>query len=802
MSLSPGTRLGPYEILLPLGAGGMGEVYRARDTRLGRDVAVKVLPAEVANDADRLHRFEREARAASALNHPNILTVHDVGNDGGVAFLVTELLRGESLREALSGGALPARRVVEIATQIARGLAAAHERGIVHRDLKPENLFLTSDGAAKILDFGLARLEGKAAGPPSEGTTIAESTSAGMMLGTVGYMAPEQVRGERADARSDLFAFGCVLYEMLGGRNPFRRESAIESFHAILKEEPPRIDSAAPVPAPLEQILRHCLEKAPERRFQSASDLAFALEQAIPAPASPSAAPSPAVLPQQPRRRIPVPALLGGGAALLAILLFVLNVAGLRSRFLGAASGGTIDSLAVLPLANFSGDPAQEFFADGMTEALIAELAKIRALKVISRTSVMQYKNAKRPLPEIARALGVRGVVEGSVMREGGSVRITVQLIDAPQDRHVWAESYTRESRDVLRMQAEVAQAIARAVRVAVTPKELERLAGVRAVDPEAHLLLLQASDLIRRGSSQLDVQERISALLDRALALAPDFARAHALRANQLYSHAGTGYESGTSACPSARAELQRALELDPELVEARILDGTLRESCDFDWSGSLGVYERLLESAPGDAGVHDALSQLLTNLGRHDEAIRHVRRAFELDPLNDWIGGHYVYSLTVARQYPEALQIAHQVLAVSPDSVFVKWTLANAQLAMGHSDEALATYMSRKVSNPGMNFMVGLLHGLAGRPGEAKKVLDYLLARRSQRYVPASMIAVVHGGLGERDAAFEWLERAYDERDFFLLDAQTDPRFDPFRGDPRFGALLAKMNYPRGAP
>jgi len=798
MTLAAGTRLGPYEIVSPLGAGGMGEVYKARDTRLGRDVAIKVLPAEVAGDADRLLRFEREARAASALNHPNILTVHDVGNEAGVSFLVTELLHGESLRESLSAGPLPARRVVEIATQVAHGLAAAHEKGIVHRDLKPENIFLPGNGPAKILDFGLARWEVRAAGTLSEAPTMAESTAAGVMLGTVGYMAPEQVRGERADARSDIFAFGCVLHEMLGGRNPFRRESAIESFHAILKEEPPSLDSAASIPPALEHIVRHCLEKLPERRFQSASDLAFALEQAIPA-AAPAASPPPAAPVKRTGRRFSLAALLGAGIGLLAVLLFVFNVGSLRNRSSGAGSGGTIDSLAVLPLANFSGDPAQEFFADGMTEALIAELAKIRALKVISRTSVMQYKGVKRPLPDIARELGVRGVVEGSVVREGGSVRITVQLIDAPQDRHVWTESYTRESREVLRLQSEVAQAIAAAVRVAVTPEERERLTAAKPVDPEAHRLVLEAVDLIRRGSTQLDAQQRITALLDRSVSLAPDFARAHALLAGQRYQLASTGYASGASACPPAREELRRALELDPASVEARGLDATLKESCDFDWAGALAVYDGLLESAPGNADAHDGLSQLLGALGRDDEALEHVRRADELDPLNDWISGHYVDTLVSARRYPEAVRIARRSLEANPDSVFLKWTLGNAELAMGHFDEAKAIYLSRKVPNPGMNFMVGVLHGRAGRPNEAKAVLDFLLARRSQRYVPASMIALVYGALGERDTAFEWLERAFDERDFFILNVARGFAFDPLRGDPRFGALLARMKFPK---
>ncbi len=478
MTLAAGSRLGPYEILAPLGAGGMGEVYRARDTRLGREVAVKVIPAALSADPDRLRRFEQEARSASALNHPNILTIHDFGSHEEAPYVVSELLEGETLRERLSLGALSPRKAIESGVQIAHGLAAAHEKGIVHRDLKPENLFVTKDGRVKILDFGLAKLTHPEAGsgPLAEVPTLTRGTEPGVIMGTVGYMSPEQVRGQAADRRSDIFAFGAVMYELLSSKRAFRGDSAIETMSAILREEPAELlQSVTGVPPSLERIVRRCLEKNPEERFQSARDLAFALTET----ASVSlAAPSVAV-PSRfgTRRRVWIASLPVALAALLAVLVAV-DPGGLRRRLLGRALPGRVESIAVLPLHNLSGDPGQEYFADGMTEALIANLAQIRKLRVISRTSVEEYKDGKRPLPQIARELGVDAVVEGSVARSGDRVRITAQLIHGPSDTHLWAKTYQRDLRDILELQGEVAGAIAREIAAEITPEERARLKG------------------------------------------------------------------------------------------------------------------------------------------------------------------------------------------------------------------------------------------------------------------------------------------------------------------------------------
>ncbi|HZI67478.1 MAG TPA: serine/threonine-protein kinase, partial [Thermoanaerobaculia bacterium] len=533
MSLAPGTRLGAYEIVSRIGAGGMGEVYRARDSRLDRDVAVKVLSDAVVRDPGALARFEREAKSVAALSHPNILAIHDVGSVGGVSFAVMELLEGESLADTVAHAKLPWRKAASVGIEIAEGLFAAHSKGIVHRDLKPANVFLTSDGRVKILDFGIARVGSLPSAGETSVATVAE-TSPGTVLGTVGYMSPEQVRGTPADARSDVFSLGCVLYEMVTGRRAFARDTAAETLTAILREDPePLSATEGAVPVELDRIVGHCLEKNPAERFQSARDVAFNLRAALTDSAATRSSP---IGTRPPRRR---GVWLGGGVALLVLIvggLVLLQRRGARPGAPGdpaTSAPARIASLAVLPLQNLSGDPEQEYFADGMTEALITDLAKIEALRVISRTSVMQYKGVKKPLPEIAKELGVDGIVEGSVQRAGDRVRITAQLIEAASDRHLWAQSYERDSRDVFALQSDVAQAIAREIRVTVSPEEKTRLATSRPVNPAAHEAYLKGRYWQLRFNEE--GFRKASELYDRAVALDPGYALAWAGIAENL---------------------------------------------------------------------------------------------------------------------------------------------------------------------------------------------------------------------------------------------------------------------------
>jgi len=463
MSLQAGSRLGPYEILAPLGAGGMGEVWKARDTRLGREVAVKVLPTDLSNSPERLQRFEREARAVSALNHPNILTIHDVGTDEGTPYLVSELLEGQTLRQRMAGSALPMSTVTDYARQMVEGLAAAHEKGIVHRDLKPENVFVTNDGRVKILDFGLAKrtLPDTAPISANEFATETVATQPGVVMGTLGYMAPEQVRGLNADHRSDIFAFGGILYEMLTGRRAFSRGTAADTISAILKEEPTEVGGVLGEATPgLQQVVRRCIEKKPEARFQSARDLAAALaeDRAI-VPSAPHPEPAPR------RTGVWIAAGLVGLLVLIAALVRFVPKASDQSSIAGSGvPAGRIASLAVLPLRDQSGLEAEPYFADGITEALTAEMAGIRALKVVSYASASQYKGTTKPVRQVARELGVDAVLTGSVSRVGDQVRVTAELVHAESGTQLWAKNFERELGGVLLLQDEIAREVTKRI--------------------------------------------------------------------------------------------------------------------------------------------------------------------------------------------------------------------------------------------------------------------------------------------------------------------------------------------------
>lgn len=796
MSIPPGTRLGPYEIVSQIGAGGMGEVYRARDSRLDRDVAVKVLSDAVAGDPAALSRFEREAKSVAALSHPNILAIHDVGHEAGVSFAVMELLEGESLAEHIAKSRVSWRRAAALGIEIAEGLFAAHSKGIVHRDLKPANVFLTSDGRVKILDFGIARL----APLPSAGETSAATipgTSPGTVLGTVGYMSPEQVRGVTADARSDVFSLGCVLYEMVTGRRAFARETAAETLTAILREDPEPLAAAAEgVPLDLDRIVAHCLEKNPAERFQSARDVAFNLRAALDGSGATQTSP---IARRPPRHRA---AWLGGSVALLVLIVGGLVLVQRRGARLGAPGGSAtaaptrIESLAVLPLQNLSGDPEQEYFADGMTEALITDLAKIQALRVISRTSVMQYKGVKKPLPEIAKELGVDGIVEGSVQRAGDRVRITAQLIEAASDRHLWAQSYERDSRDVFALQSDVAQAIAREIRVTVSPEEKIRLTSSRPVNPAAHEAYLKArywqlkfnEEGFRKASEQYD----------RAVALDPGYALAWAGIAENLGNGADL-YVPSSEAYSRARPAAEKALQLDESLAEAHTSLGVIKAYFDWDWRGAEVELVRAIELNPGSAWARDWYGWFLATLGRFDESISQLERARALDPLSAGITADLGLAHVLKGDYDRA--VVHLDRALALDSRYWVPRLVRTWMYQRKGDFAAAVREAEALEprEAGPVALAGLAraYALAGRMSDARRVLRELEKLSRTGFVSPFFFAEVHAALGEKDVAFEWLRKCQRERSNGLaLWAKVGPPLDPLRSDPRFAALLRDLN------
>jgi serine/threonine protein kinase len=599
----------------------MGEVWRARDTRLGREVAIKVLPGDFLENEERKARFEREARTLASLNHPGIAAIYSFEEipvspgSPGRHLLVMELVKGESLDARIGRGPLPFEEIFSIACQIADALAAAHGHGVIHRDLKPGNVMISDDGRPKILDFGLARVSA----PPSFLSLHTESvtealTAQGNMFGTVPYMAPEQLRGEKADARSDLFSFGAMLYEMASGRRAFPGVTGAEVAASILKEDPPALEGIrTDLPATFVRIVRHCLEKDPRQRTLSAADLRLELSDLAEELRTRPGAIALAAPPTQPgarRRWVPI-------AALAAVLLAVAGgVFFLRPFGSKPVLAKPIQSLAVLPLKNYSGDASQDYFADGMTDALISNLAQIRELKVISRTSVTQYKETKKPIPEIAKELGVEGIVEGSVVRLGSRVRVTAQLIDAREDRHLWASNYEREMTDVLALQSDVVREIASQIRVQVTALEKGRLGAARPVDPVVYETTLRAMSLADYATRGQDLRRAI-AMFQSAVDKDPGYAPAWA----------GLGFTT-IALCGAWSLELvppkevtgpaiaaaEKALALDPDLAEAHSARAAIAVlGTEWDFAKAKTHYERALDLRPGYARPTPA-SELVT--------------------------------------------------------------------------------------------------------------------------------------------------------------------------------------------
>jgi serine/threonine protein kinase/tetratricopeptide (TPR) repeat protein len=760
-TLSAGQKLGPYEILEPIGAGGMGEVYRARDTRLGRDIAVKILPRGLSADADRQRRFEQEARAAGHLSHPNVLTVFDVGSHEGSPYIVFELLEGQTLRERMTTAALPVRTAVDYAAQIAGGLAAAHEKGIVHRDLKPENLFVTNDQFVKILDFGLAKLlrPDESGGEPWEQPTRSSFTLAGTVLGTVGYMSPEQVRGDSVDYRSDIFSFGAILYEMLGGRRAFAGGTAVEVLNSILKEDPPDLARVGTVvPPAIAAIVRHCLEKRPEDRFQSARDLAFQLRSL------PADSPQPEVESKEetPPKRV---------------------------------------MLVVLPFENLSRDPEQEYFSDGLTEETIADLGGLASdqLGVIARTSAMSYKGTRKSVAEIGRELAVDFALEGSVRRHADRVRITVQLIRTSDQTHLWAQQYDRNLSDFLAVQDELGRAIAEQIQVKLTPARAAHHASMRPVNQTAYDVYLQGRfHLWKVTRANL---ERALGYFQRAVEIDPHMAEAYAGLAQTYAVLPIAGGANPRQVFPRAEQAAKQALELDPDSAEAHTAMTALRHWYYWDWAGAENHARRAIAANPSSARAHQVLGRLLTNIGRHDEAIAEIDIARRLDPLAPLIVALSADFRFEARRYGEVEPLIGKALELDPHFWVAHVSAARLRMHRGRFEDALAAAdTARRFSGEHSESLavMGFCHGRLGRRDEAGRLLSELERRGATGYVPATHLALVHLGLGDTGQAIRCLEKAFEDRDVWLTEAAVEPRWDALRANPGFQDLLRRIGFP----
>ena len=759
----------------------MGEVYRARDDRLKREVAIKVLPAAASTDSDRLRRFEQEAQSASALNHPNIMAVYDIGSHDGAPYIVTELLEGETLRERLAAGPLSPRKAAEYAAQVARGLSAAHAKGIVHRDLKPENVFVTDEDHVKILDFGLAKLTAASTAGETNRPGDEAATEPGTVLGTLAYMSPEQVRGREVDARSDIFSFGAILYEMLYGRRAFQRDSAADTASAILKEQPAGLSEAGTdIPPGLTHIVRHCLEKEPGARLQSIRDVALNLSD-------PSTIPEPEE--RRPRRL----------STVVGVSLVLLAAFGIWWRWpVRPRPSAGRPMLAVLPFQNLTGDARQDYLSDGLTDELISRLGSLdpQGLGVIARTSVMHYRNSHAGLDQIGRELRVQYVLEGTLRRDEGKVRVSAQLIQLSDQTHLWARQYDREAMSLLTLQTEIAHAVADEIQLTLDGRKSSRPA--RPVPPPVSD---EAYDLYLRGQYfwNMRTTQGLRQAIDycgQAIALDPDFARAHAGLASSYALLGGYSGEPQVEFMSKARAASLRALELDPNLPEAEVALALIVQNFDWDWQGAEKRYLRAIELNRNYATAHHWYAEHLTFRGRFDEALAEAARAQQLDPFSLIIAADRAMIFYYSRRYERAIANLNSVLAMDP-GLARPHMVRYAYVETGRFEEALADIESYRTveGSPWHWSSLAYVYGRAGRRRQSEHALAQLLEVNRHQATDPATISWAYLGLGEKDEALAWLERAYAQHSNLLTSLGVEPSYDPLRGDPRFRALLRRV-------
>ena len=831
MPIDSGARLGPYEVLEPIGTGGMGEVYRARDGRLGRIVAIKVLRQDLAADPDRVERFEREARSASALNHPNIVTIHDAGVEGATSYIAMEWVDGASLRGlAAAGRPLPVPDVVKIGAQIAEGLAKAHGAGIVHRDLKPENVMVTGDGLVKILDFGLAKLA-PAADLGSQLATQSAGTAAGILLGTVGYMSPEQATGAVADYRSDQFSLGIILYELASGQRAFRGGSAPQTLAAIIEDEPDPVETHNPrVPPQLSHVIARCLAKNPDGRYESTRDLARDLRDLVHESSASQAAAAPV-------RRMSV-----GWLALITAVIAIAAVAGFwvqHSRQAAASAGDDVKRVvAVLPFRDLTGDPARAYFAAGVTDEIRGQLSKLGALRVLSRSAVQRYSDAN--VRGLHADFGAGSAVEGSVRLDGGRVRVAVELVDTTTEEMIWSEQYDRGLEDVLSVQRDVALRIAEALKATLTPAERTSVERLPTTNPEAYQIYLR-SQVLSSGDRQQNL--RAIEMLQDALKLDPQFAAAQARMAYRTFFLA---YYSDPKYLDLSIEQAQRAVQMDPTMGRAHwaLASGYAGKG----WAArSRQAFLRAQELEPSDNSAISNIAVLESEiLGRHDEGLAWARRLLDRPPVNGNSIYHLAWPLLFLRDDGVSERWLKEAEARFPDFARLQYLFAGLEYLRGNDAAALSRVRRATEANPGIEeglMVSGELSFLTGAPDAEAQIgrlfrntpglttsallkqethrttYAYLLKKRGERARAAALlaeslkeghaaladgnegqrvpidIAAIHAVNGETAAALDWLERglAAGYTDYSTLGRH--PIFASLRHEARFQDLLKRM-------
>ena len=827
--LTAGQRLGPYKVISRIGSGGMGEVHLAEDTRLGRKVALKLLRAEFTGDEGRLRRFRQEARAASALNHPNILTIYEIGSEDGTHFMATEYIEGETLRRHMAGAALKPGEALDVGIQVASALAAAHEAGIVHRDIKPENIMVRRDGYAKVLDFGLAKLAERAAtaGGSAGPTLVKVETNAGIVMGTPHYMSPEQARGLEVDERTDVFSLGVVIYEMVAGRAPFEGRTPSDVIVSLLDKEPAPLSLYAPgVPAELERIVGKSLCKDREWRYQIVKDLlidlkslrdelAFEakLERSVPpevrgeAGAGGGAGPAvqtgrvEAAHPTSSAEYLVTAIKRHKRIAVLTSVVLAVGVAVAAAAYFYFLRGGTatINSMAVLPFVDDGADPDTEYLSDGITESLTNSLSQLPNLRMIARTSVQRYEGRDVDPQAAARELGVQAVLTGRVVRRGDSLSVSAELVDARDNSHIWGEQYNRRPSDILVVQQEIVREIAGRLRARLTGEERRRVTRNYTENVEAYQLYLRGRHHWNRRTEE-GLRQAIE-YFQQAIDRDPNYALAYSGLADSYSNLQGYSGILASEKRSRARAAALRALEIDASLAEAHASLG-FHYYQSWQWAESERELKRAIELNPNYASAHHWYCLWLEVMGRSDEALGEIKLAQELDPLSPVINTNLARHYLKRGDLDAAINECRKVIELSPNFPDAHRILALAYQKQGRHDEAI-TECQKAVELSGRSSgtlgALGYGYAVAGRRSEALATLRELEDRYARREVLGASIALIYAGLGDKDQAFQWLERNFQEGGPLQNAMLLQPYLDTLRSDPRYADLLRRMGLPQ---
>jgi len=798
MPLTPGARLGPYEIQSPLGAGGMGEVYRARDTRLDRTVAIKILPTHLSSHPEARQRFEREAKAISSLQHPNICTLYDIGSENGTDFLVMEHLDGETLQDRLLRGALPLEQVTRQAMEIADALDTAHRKGVMHRDLKPSNVFLTRHGEAKVLDFGLAKLEEVSNLGLRTATSPAALTSPGTAVGTVAYMSPEQARGDELDARTDLFSLGAVLYEMTTGKPAFPGKTSAVIFKAILDQTPAAPSTVKPeLPPRLEEIIFKALEKDRDVRYQSAAEIRADLKRLgrdTESGRTGATSDRVPVVEAKPWWRWKVA--IGAG-------IFAIAVLAAAAHFFRPKPGTTIDSIAVLPFSNSGGSADTDYLSDGMTEALIASLTHVPQLKVKSRNSVFRYKGKEIDAQQIGTQLGVNALLTGRMAQHGDMVEVSAELTDVRDNTEIWGEHYSRKASDLIALQQQVASDLADKLRSKLSSGEKQQVTHQGTQNAEAYELYLKGRYYWNKRTIN-DLRTAV-AYFNQAIGKDPQYGMAYSGLADAYNVQSAFGADPNDT-YPRAKAAALKALELDPSLAPPHVVLGDYKFFREWDFSGGEAEYRKAFELDPNDATAHHWYAEKLRALGAPEqEVVAEAQKAHDLDPLSPIITYGLGDAYVSYREYDRSIEICQKLIQDEPGFARAHECLANAYWGKRMYPQAIAEFknISRLSGDDADTVVANALVGgfrSSGWNGAVARAAQALVAMRKRSYVSAYRIAVLYAVRGDKEEAFRWLNSALQEHDENLISAvKTDFALDSLRSDPRYAELLRKTRLPQ---